>query len=493
MLIMPLHRRMTRTNLPMVTFVLVALNVGVFAFLQSRDARVMQRAAHYYAQTHLGHVEFPAYMRWLGQHDGDAKRLAIMRRGRPATKLALIESDRVFLADLNAGRVIKPGSAGYAAWHIHRAEFERIRGQAFTLRHAMRYTRIEPGRMAWAMFMHGSVMHLVGNMLFLLVLGLLVEGALGPGWFLGLYLVGGYGAAFASLAIHWGEPGLVLGASGAIAALMGAFCVLWGLRKVRVFYWFFVVFGYVKVPALLLLPVWFGWQVYSLLTESDAHVAFGAHAAGIVCGAVIALALRRAGRVRQDFIEEDERADRHDSNEVAYARAMQHLGSLDIAPARRLLEAIDADEPGQWRVLAGLYRCARYGGTREQLDAAVTRAFAFPATTPAEVRELKALYDDYAKACSGKPRLDPAPLPRQLENWARLGHADAAEDVLRSLEANSMNPPALAAAWFALAMHAPEASPERRARLDYLARGFPQSPYAAKARFLTCEGGKVLT
>lgn len=484
MLIMPLHRRMTRANLPIITFALVALNVCVFVFLQSGDTRIMQRAAHYYAQTHLGRIEFPAYTDWLRHHDGDRQHLAIMQRGRPGTKLALIESDRQFLAALHAGRIIEPTQAGYAQWHADRAAFERIRAEAFTPRHAMRFTHIEPGRMLWAMFMHGGVMHLVGNMLFLVVLGLLVEGALRTWWFLGLYLVGGYGAAFASLALHWGGPGFALGASGAIASLMGAFCVLWGLRKVRVFYWFFVVFGFVRVPALVLLPVWFGWQVYSLLTAPAAHVAFGAHAAGIVCGALIALALRRTGQVHQDFIEEDERADRRDGNEAAYAQAMVHIGRLEVAAARRLLEAIDAQEPGQLRVLAALYRCARYGGTPAQVDAAAARALAFVATTPAEIRELKALFDDYVKARDGNPRLDPEPLLRQIDRWLRMGQASVAECVQHALEKGTMNPPALAAAWFALAMHAPEGSGERHARLDHLARHFPHSPYAAKARFL---------
>lgn len=484
MLIMPLHRRMTLANLPLATFVLVALNVCVYVFLQSGDARVAQQAARFYARAQLGRVEFPAYVHWLRQHPGSAQRQAMMQRDSPRVKLALIESDPGFLAALHGGDVIGPTHAGYAQWHADRAEFDRIRDQAFTPRHAMRFTHIEPGRMAWAMFMHGGIMHLAGNMLFLLVLGLLVEGALRTWWYLALYLAGGYAAAFASLALHWGAPGFALGASGAIAALMGAFCVLWGARKVRVFYWFFIVFGYVRVPALVLLPVWFGWQVYSLLSSPDAHIAFGAHAAGIACGALIALGLRQAGQVRMDYIEADARADRRAGNDAACAQAMAHIGRLEVDAARRLLEAIDTDEPGQWRVLAALYRCARYGGTPAQLDAAAARALAFTATSAHEVTELKALLEDYAKACDGQPRIAPAALLQQLERWPRLGQASAAEDVLRMLATSTMDPPAVAAAWFALAMHAPEGSTEWRARLDYLVRHYPHSPHAAKARFL---------
>ncbi|MDN5924370.1 MAG: rhomboid family intramembrane serine protease, partial [Xanthomonadales bacterium] len=389
-----------------------------------------------------------------------------------------------FLAALHADAIINPNEARYANWHTQRAKFESIRAQAFTPSHALRYSHIEPKRMFWAMFMHGGLMHIFGNMLFLLALGLLVEGALGSGWYLGLYLLGGLVADSASLALHWGEQGLMLGASGAIAALMGAYCVLWGLRKVRVFYWFFIVFDYAWVPALALLPVWFGWQIFKLLSTPEAHVAFGAHAAGIACGALMALALRRSGRVRHDFIEYDEREQAHVGHDADYAAAMTHLGRLEIGRARQLLEVIDADEPGQLRVLAGLYRCARYAGKPDQLDAAATRLFGFAATTHAEADELKTLHDDYLKACSGLSRLEPTVLLRLVNVWMRLGQVDAAQAVLVSLETRVARLPALAAAWFALALRAPEASGERRTRLDYLAQHFPHSPYAAKARFL---------
>lgn len=491
MLIMPLHRRMTRANFPVVTFALIALNVCVFVFLQWGDTAITHRATQYYAQARLGRVEFPAYIDWLDGHDGSAEQQTIMRRAPLPVKLALIQSDSAFLAALHAGRVIKPSNPAYARWHTDRAHFEHIRAQAFTPQHAMRFTQVEPVRMLWAMFMHGGVMHLFGNMLFLVVLGLLVEGALNWGWFIGLYLAGGYAAAFASLALHWGEPGLGLGASGAIASLMGAFCVIWGLRKVRVFYWFFVVFDYVRVPALWLLPVWFGWQLYQLFFEAGAHIAFGAHAAGIAAGAFMGLALRRTGQVRQDFLEQDDREEQRDSHESAYAEAMTHLGRLELDQARRLLQAIEAEEPGQLRILVALYRCARYGGRAAQMDAAAVRVLTLPATTRAEVDEYVTLWEDYLKACSGVPRLNPESLLRQVSGWLRLGRVDAVQAVLHSLDKLATPPPALAAAWFTLAMHAPEASAERQARLDHLARHFPHSRYAAKARFLLEQGSAI--
>jgi membrane associated rhomboid family serine protease len=488
LLIMPLHRRMTWANAPLVTLALILVNRFVFFFLQSGDGRILKHAADYYAHSGLGKIEFPAYVDWLREHGGDPKRLKAMRMAPAAVKLAVIESDGKFMAALHADRIITPANSVYADWHARRLQFDGIRDSTFTMRHALRFSHVEPARMLWAMFMHGGLGHLFGNMLFLLILGLLVEGALGARWYLFLYLVGGLGANAVSLAWHWGDQGLALGASGAIAALMGAYCAIWGLRKVRVFYWFFIVFDYVRVPALVLLPFWLGWQLLSLLLQKDAHVGFDAHAGGIVCGALLALALRHFGRVRQDFVDADERAEQHEADGRAYDEAMERLGKLEVRHARALLERIDANEPGQLRVLVALYRCARYDGSPAQVDATVTRVLQHPATTDVEIREIKGVYDDYARACAGMPRLAPEMLLRMVQPWLRIGDDAAAEALLRGIAERTPDLPELAPAWFKLALREPETSPKRRARLEYLEGRFAASEYAAKARFLLQQG-----
>ena len=487
MLIVPLHRRMTLANAPVVTLTLILLNCLVYLVLQSGDDRVLRTALDYYRQSQLGLIEFPAYGIWLRDHaDGidQEQRLQALGTAPPELQVALIESDEKFLAELRADRVIEPANANYVDWHSKRTEFDRLRDSAFTTRHALRFSHIEPGRMLWGMFMHGGLDHLIGNMIFLLVLGLLVEGALGPWLYLALYLAGGFGASFATVAWHWGDAGLALGASGAIAALMGAYCVIWGLRRVRVFYWFFVVFDYVRVPALVLLPFWFGWQVLNLWLDGGSHIGFDAHAGGIVCGAGLALLLRRNGRVRDAFVEEDEREEKRDGHGLAYTQALEHIGKLEIPQARTLLERIEADEPGQLHVLIALYRCARYRGTPAQLDSATERVLSFQAKSEPEIRELKTICEDYLKACAGMPRLQPDVFLRLINPLLRIGADTVAQALLQAIGKTQPTLPALAAAWFAFSLRAPEASPLRRERLEYLAQHFASSEFAPKARFL---------
>jgi len=228
--------------------------------------------------------------------------------------------------------------------------------------------------------------------------------------------------------------------------------------------------------------------VLNLWFNRGAHVGFDAHAGGIAAGAALAFALRRAGRVRDDFVTEDTRNEQREGNAAGFERALAHIGRLEIAEARALLERIDADEPGRLPVLVALYRCARYGGKPEQLDAAAGRALAFAVKTDVDIRELKGVYDDYAKACSGSPRLAPELLLRLLTPWLRIGQDSAAESLLRGIAERTPQLPALPAAWFALALRAPEGSAQRRARLEYVVQHHMHSDFAPKAQFLLQQG-----
>jgi membrane associated rhomboid family serine protease len=484
LLIVPLHRSLNRANFPFMTAALILINCVVFFCLQSDDERVQQQAFDYYRQAAMERIEFPAFSDWLRTHSQDPRRIQLMQRAPDELKLQLLQSDEKFLAALHEGQIIAPTREGYTQWREQRAEFERLWASGFTQSHELRFSEFVPARLFAAMFLHGGFGHLLGNMVFLAILGLLVEGALGPWLFLAVYLLGGFGANLLSLAWRWGEHGAALGASGAIAALMGAYCLLWGMRKVRVFYWFFIVFDYVRVPALVLLPFWFGWEAFNLLFNHGAHVGFDAHAGGILCGALLAFAIRRVGWERHEFLAADERAEQRDENAIRLQQALQHLGKLEIPAARDLLQKIDQAEPGQLRVIVALYRCARYGGKPLELDAAAQRVLAFDARSGDDIREVKAVYDDYAKACAGKPRLPSESLLRLAKSMLRIDLDAAAEGILRTLAARSSPPAGLELAWFELVRRAAENTPPWRSRLEYILQQFPQSDAAKKARFL---------
>ena len=491
MLILPLHRALTRANFPWTTLGLILANAFVFFGLQSGDARVHERAIAYYVQADLAHWEFPAYRAWLaGRVDRDDRRTAFEQSvdvGEPERAARILLGDDAFTADLHAGR---DGAAvdadDRADWLERRTAYEHLAQAAFTGRWMLRQSEIAPSRLFGYMFLHGGIGHLLGNMLFLAVLGLLVEGALGHGLFLLVYLLGGLGAAFASLAWHWGDAGSLVGASGAIAALMGAYCVLWGLRPVRFFWWFFVVFGYLRAPALVLLPAWLGWELLQLAFVQGSNVAFEAHAGGIVAGALLALAVRRAGFERHDFLDQDIVAEQADEDRSAYARALDHLGRLEIPAARALLERVVARRPDDLEAHVALYRCANCEPGKPQLADAARAVLVLPARLVDDVRAQKAVFDDFVAQRRRVPALPPQALMALALRWPAIGEARAAADLLVRQAPHAASIAGWPAAMLRLAhdLDARRDAASAASLLTRLVETAPTSPEAAKARLL---------
>jgi len=151
-------------------------------------------------------------------------------------------------------------------------------------------------------FLHGGWLHLLGNLLFLWIFGNNVEDRLGRLRFLLFYLVGGAVAGLTQVAIDPESTIPTIGASGAIAATLGAYLVLFPRARITslVFLGFF--YQLIDVPAVIVLVFWFLLQlidgIASLgVTDTDGGgVAFFAHIGGFVFGAVVGLVLRTAGR-----------------------------------------------------------------------------------------------------------------------------------------------------------------------------------------------------
>ena len=151
---------------------------------------------------------------------------------------------------------------------------------------------------AWAtmvtsMFLHGGLLHLVGNMLYLWLFGKAVEDALGSGRYLAFYLISGLAAALAQATSGPASEVPMIGASGAIAGLLGAYLVLYPRAQVQVFIWFLIIVRLIAVPAVLLLGLWFLMQVASGLAPGEPGVAFWAHVGGFIAGMILVPFFRR--------------------------------------------------------------------------------------------------------------------------------------------------------------------------------------------------------
>jgi len=151
-----------------------------------------------------------------------------------------------------------------------------------------------------SLFLHGDWIHLAGNLLYLWIFGNNIEDRLGPLAFLGFYLLGGVAAALAQVAIDPASRAPLIGASGAIAATLGAYLVLYPRARILSLVLLGFFYQLIEIPALLVLGFWFVLQLFDGVASLGAPtaggaIAFFAHIGGFVAGALVALAVRAIG------------------------------------------------------------------------------------------------------------------------------------------------------------------------------------------------------
>lgn len=152
------------------------------------------------------------------------------------------------------------------------------------------------------MFVHAGWLHLIGNLIFLWCMGINVESRWGPGAFGAVYLLGGIVATLAHAFTHSGSSVPLVGASGAISAAMGAFLIALHRTQIRLGYvvWVLVrvLHGTFRVPAYVVIPIWFAGDLLGAWGEVSVGgdgVAYTAHVAGFLMGVIAAIGLRATG------------------------------------------------------------------------------------------------------------------------------------------------------------------------------------------------------
>ena len=151
-----------------------------------------------------------------------------------------------------------------------------------------------------SMFLHGGWFHLIGNMWFLWLFGNNVEDSMGRFRYLAFYLLCGVAAAATQTAVSPSSIVPMVGASGAISGVMGAYVVLYPRVRVHMLVILFVFITRIAVPAYLMLGYWFLLQLFGgSMAQGEGGVAFWAHVGGFLAGAALVLAFKDDALVSQ--------------------------------------------------------------------------------------------------------------------------------------------------------------------------------------------------
>jgi membrane associated rhomboid family serine protease len=484
---LPLDRKPDWRHPPIITLLLILANLMCFFVWQINDDQYKHEAVNYYFSSDLPEIELSTYRHYLENpgnptaFPGAANYLDEDKAEAQIQLLSMLIVDGPFLQRLEAGQIIRPDSAEFTSWQFQRAEFERLLQRCVEFRFSQ--VNIHPSLLTLvsAMFIHADIGHLLGNMVFLFLFGFVVEMTLGRALYLFAYLLSGVMSGLFYLALEPQSAFLAMGASGAISGLAGMYTVLFGLRRIRFFYTLLFYFDYVRAPAIILLPVWLGYELFNQLFSNDS-VNNLAHIGGLLSGALMAwLAKKYLPSINTDYLDEEEKEQTY---KLKYQQGVQATAAMNVDKARRIFSELAKEYPNNMELKLQLYNVAKLNPQNEAIHTTANAIFNLPGSDQATVKTLHDIFIDYVELVQPNVRLKPDQMMSLALRFAAHNYLEDAEKIVLHLTTRTTeyarNPEGL----MALATHYRRTNNQLKAEkfLSLLIQCYPDSQEAQHAR-----------
>jgi hypothetical protein len=248
------------------------------------------------------------------------------------------------------------------------------------------------------------------------------------GWkiYIPAYLLGGLGSGLFNIALDFNSAIPGIGASGAIAALAGMYTVLFGLRKIRFFCFFFVYFDTFKLPALTILPIWVGYEVY-LHVAFDDQVNNLAHLGGYITGALVAFVTKHTKvNINEEYMDENIKREEFDS---AYAEGQQLLATMKFDKARIIFARLYKQYPDNNVLLKHLFDIEKARPASEPYHRYAGLILAIPMKDVQTVKLQNEVFRDYVSRAKPGPKLSSDILLGLAMKFAASNYMEEAEKI----------------------------------------------------------------
>jgi membrane associated rhomboid family serine protease len=367
-MLIPIDKKPDWRNPPIITLFLIVVNIFCFTLMATDNTNKVE-AMDYYLRSSLPDIEIPAYIKYLQAHEKQtlAHQLAAAYKNNPQqTKsyaLQKILVDGAFQRQLQQGNIITKQNLNYDTWKQQHQAFMRKLNLVASYRFSFKAYDFDAASLFSHLFLHADLSHLLWNMFFLFIFGFIVEASIGHLYFIAAYILAGLASSLGFVLVSPDNGMWNMGASGAIAGLVGLYAILYGKRKIQFFYTLIFYFDYIKAPAYLLLPVWLGYEIYSQFSVSD-NVNNLAHIGGLLFGALMAYLIKRyMPYILQDNQEDTETTSLEQAQK--YSQAMSLLSELHLAQAKTILDELNQTQDNvDW--LFARYTIAKYEGKYER-------------------------------------------------------------------------------------------------------------------------------
>ncbi|MAR00067.1 MAG: hypothetical protein CMI00_05955 [Oceanospirillaceae bacterium] len=354
MIILPVERRLDWKHAPVTLISIILLNILIFFLYQANDPQKFDAALGEYLSAGMLEKEWPVYKDYLraGDRQAELESLAhwYVQKNYRVVAANILENRRFYTYLEENGRDLFYQSY-YSEWSELRPVIQQQVNDMSFYRFGLTADNLSVVDLIAHQFLHGDFMHLLGNMMFLMLCGFVVEAAIGHLPFLGFYLLGGVVAGLTQAAMDMTSDQPMIGASGSVSAVMAMYVVLYRMQSIRFFYWFYLIVGYFRAPALVILPVWVGLELLKLWHDPQSNVAFMAHVGGFVAGGVLIglLAAFRPGILNTEYLESPQ-----DDGEAARQQMSDIYNALEkyrFEQAYRLIQQALKDQGPRFELL----------------------------------------------------------------------------------------------------------------------------------------------
>lgn len=444
MLIIPAERGIDWRRAPVMTGSLILVCCLVFFTWQWNDDQRLYQAAEYYIENGLLELEFSNYISHLHQNGRELEAAELESAREEADHLYLgyaIISDLSFTAEMDKTDARFWGDDVYGNWRSARNAVNSMVAEVSSFKLGLIPS---DGRLITYFtyqFMHGSTMHLIGNMVILALTGVAVEAAIGSTYFLLCYLFCGVVAGFAFTLFNWNEHIPLVGASGSISGVMGMYAALFGLRRIKFFYSVIFYFGYFTAPALVMLPVWLGWEIINAVWGGNDGVAYIAHAGGLLAGGLVMLAGRKyLVQVEETYL--DQAPDEDEEYRKALDDYLKQLAAFNFDSARRKLTQLEEQYPGKNAVLEQRYFLEKLKPHTDEFHHTAHRLLAITTQDTATMHMLHDIYRDYQPIMGEHPLSDETLLKLMLQ-FCQIDAWSTVQSMIKQAQQRRMRDPML--------------------------------------------------
>ena len=437
MLILPFFREIDWKHPPFITLIIILINVFVFLVIQSGDDARFKKAAEYYLDSDLPRIEYPFYATYLKQNDQN-NRYDELFTAEPEDHAqehdpriySALERDDGFQKLLKMGNVINKNNNDYTIWKAQREQYKQYTDEVVSSYYSFSPAEPRAVSLFTHMFLHGGVMHLLGNMVVLFIVGFTVEIILGWRMYSLAYVIGGLCAVGFYWLIHPDSQGM-LGASGAISGVMGIYAALFGLRRINFFYFVFIYMGVFKAPALLILVIWLLNELLQFYASPESHIAYMAHFGGLLGGAVIGFLNRYFNKsIDLDYMETPQL---QEQQAAEFERGIGLMRSMKFEPARRVFRQLLKDNPTDLEVLPHMYTVSKTAPESEDYHQTASTILQICIDSNQGHSLANQVFNDYIRLAKPGPRLNAQTCLKLAARFTRAGFMDTVEKIIRIL------------------------------------------------------------